>query len=498
MKISFSAPSLPKSGAIAVGVLDDRKLTPSAAELDKTAGGALSRAIKASRFKGKKGQHLEVLAVAGLEASRVLLFGMGKAEELGDTDLDEVGGSIVAKMNEAGEKEVAVYVDEIKGTAKTSAERAARHAFGARLRGYRFDRHKTKEEADSKPSLSKVTFMLEDHADAKKAYKPLDKVTEGVFLTRDVVSEPANLMYPETFVNEAKKLEKLGVELEVLDEKDMKKLGMGSLLCVSQGSERPPRLLIMRWKGGKGKDAPVAFVGKGVTFDTGGISLKPAAGMEDMKWDMAGAGVVLGLMKALAGRKAKMNAVGVCGLVENMPSGKATRPGDIVKSMSGQTIEVLNTDAEGRLVLADALWYVQETDKPNVVIDLATLTGAIIVALGSETAGLFSNSDELAGRLTDAGKAVGEPIWRLPLGETYDKQLDCDAADMKNIGGNREAGSIVAAQFLQRFIKKDVEWAHLDIAGVTWSKKDKPTVPKGSTAFGVRLLERFVTENYEN
>jgi leucyl aminopeptidase len=270
---------------------------------------------------------------------------------------------------------------------------------------------------------------------------------------------------------------------------------MGALLGVAQGSANEPRLVVMQWNGAAKSAKPVAFIGKGVTFDTGGISIKPAQGMEDMKWDMGGAGVVLGLMKALAKRKAKVNAVGVCGMVENMPSATAQRPGDIVTSMSGQTIEVLNTDAEGRLVLADALWYTQDRFKPQIMVDLATLTGAIIISLGAEHAGLFSNNDTLAERLMKSGTAVGESLWRMPLGEAYDKQLDTDAADMKNIGG-REGGSITAAQFLQRFVNK-VPWAHLDIAGVTWSKKDMPTVPKGGTAFGVRLLDDFVSAHYE-
>jgi len=337
---------------------------------------------------------------------------------------------------------------------------------------------------------------VKDPAAAKKAFAPLEGVAEGIFRTRDVVSEPANVIYPKTFAAEARKLEKLGVKVTVLGIREMTKLGMGSLLGVGQGSARESQLVVMEWNGGKAKEAPLAICGKGVTFDTGGISIKPAAGMEDMKWDMGGAGVVLGLMEALARRKAKANVVGFCGLVENMPDGNAQRPGDIVKSMSGQTIEVLNTDAEGRLVLADLLWYAQETYKPRLVIDLATLTGAIMIALGTFHAGLFSNDDELSSRLTAAGKVVGEPLWRMPLGEEYDRMIDSDAADMKNIG-NRYGGSITAAQFIQRFVKKGTPWAHLDIAGVTWADKAKPTVPKGATAFGVRLLERFVAEHYE-
>ncbi|MDC3347689.1 leucyl aminopeptidase, partial [bacterium] len=290
----------------------------------------------------------------------------------------------------------------------------------------------------------------------------------------------------------------LGVKIQVLDEKQMAKLGMGALLGVAQGSAQKPRLVVMRWDGApKAKNkAPIAFVGKGVTFDTGGISIKPAGGMEDMKWDMGGSGVVIGLMKALAGRKAKVNAVGVVGLVENMPSSTAQRPGDVVTTMSGQTVEVLNTDAEGRLVLADAMWYCQDRYKPHTMIDLATLTGAIIVSLGNENAGMFANEDEICERLTDAGKSVGEPVWRMPLGDAYDKLINSDIADMKNIGG-RWGGSITAAQFLQRYVKDGVKWVHLDIAGVTWSNKDAPTVPKGGTAFGVRLLDRLVANHYE-
>ena len=309
------------------------------------------------------------------------------------------------------------------------------------------------------------------------------------------------MIYPETLAEQARTLEKLGVEVEVLDEAAMRELGMGALLGVAQGSAKPPRLVVMQWRGaGKDKDdgqpAPLAFIGKGVTFDTGGISIKPAAGMGEMKWDMAGSAVVIGLIRLLAARKAKVNAVGVVGLVENMPSGTAQRPGDIVTSMSGQTIEVLNTDAEGRLVLADAMWYCQDRFKPRLMIDLATLTGAIVVALGHHNAGLFTNDDELATRLIEAGKAVGEEVWRLPLAEAYDRDIDSDAADVKNIGGGRAGGSITAAQFLQRFVNK-VPWAHLDIAGMAWSSKDAPTVPKGATAFGLRLLDHFVAQYYE-
>jgi leucyl aminopeptidase len=334
--------------------------------------------------------------------------------------------------------------------------------------------------------------------EARRRYAPLDSIAQGVFLARDLVSEPANVIYPETLAQQARTLAKHGVKVEVLDKRQMKTLGMGALLGVAQGSVQDPRLVVMRWNGAKGKGGgqPLAFLGKGVTFDTGGISIKPSKGMEDMKWDMAGAATVIGLMKALALRKAKVDVVGVVGLVENMPSGNAQRPGDVVKSMSGQTVEVINTDAEGRLVLADALWYTQQRFKPRFMVDLATLTGAIIVALGHHQAGMFANDDKLADRLRSAGEAVNERLWRMPLGPEYDKQLTSQIADMKNISDGGGAGSITAAQFLQRFVN-DVPWAHLDIAGTAWSGKDAPTTPKGATAFGVRLLDQFVSENYE-
>ena len=397
-----------------------------------------------------------------------------------------------------GDKSAMIAVDPIKGSKLKTWEISANAAFGALLGSYRFDKYRTREKADAKPSVTALTIASRDSADAK-AYGPKAKLADGVFMTRDLVSEPANVIYPITLAQQARSLSKLGVKISVLDEKQMAKLNMGALLGVAQGSANKPRLVVMQWNGAPRarNKRPIAFVGKGVTFDTGGISIKPAGGMEDMKWDMGGAGVVIGLMKALAGRKAKVNAVGVVGLVENMPSSTAQRPGDVVETMSGQTVEVINTDAEGRLVLADAMWYCQERYKPHTLIDLATLTGAIIVSLGNENAGMFANDDDICEKLTEASKLVGEPVWRMPLGDAYDKLINSDIADMKNIGG-RWGGSITAAQFLQRFIKDDVKWAHLDIAGVTWSNKDAPTVPKGGTAFGVRLLDRLVAEHYES
>ena len=365
---------------------------------------------------------------------------------------------------------------------------------GMFLKSYRFDKYKT----TIKKNYIKSIKIVDNTKNFNKSFKDnviSSKRVKGVFLTRDLVSEPANILYPSKFVEICNVLKKSGVIIDVLDEKKMKSLGMNALLGVSQGSVRPARTMIMRWNGSSNKKQPIAFIGKGVTFDTGGISIKPSGGMEDMKWDMGGAGVVAGLMYTLALRKAKANVIGAVGLVENMPDGNAQRPGDIVKSMSGQTIEVLNTDAEGRLVLADVLWYVKEKFKPKLMIDLATLTGAIIVALGDRYAGMFTNSDELAEKLYDSSKNTNELIWRLPLDNDFDKLLDCQVADMKNITGARGAGSITAAQFLKRFIG-DVDWAHLDIAGVTWSKKGTHFSRPGGTGFGVRLLDDFVKKNY--
>jgi leucyl aminopeptidase len=496
MKLNFAKPQLPSGGTIVVGVLEENRLTPSAQQLDRQTKGAIARALGLGRFKGRPDEQLAILAPQGLEAARILLIGLGKSDSLDALSLQSIGGRIVAALNSAGEHTGLVAVDGVAGARLSADEMAANIALGARLRGYRFDKYRTREKPEQKPTLKRLTFTLENPNGARKAYEPLEKVAAGVYLTRELVSEPANVIHPESLAARAKKLSELGVHVEVLGERQMKKLGMGALLGVGQGSARESQLVVMQWRGAKdSKEKPIAFVGKGVTFDTGGISIKPAQGMEEMKWDMAGAGTVIGLMHALAARRAKVNAVGIAGLVENMPSGNAQRPGDIVTSMSGQTIEVINTDAEGRLVLADALWYCQQRFKPLALVDLATLTGAIIVSLGHVHAGLFSNNDELAERLAAAGKATGELLWRMPLGEAYDKQINSDAADMKNIGG-RNAGSITAAQFLQRFIK-ETPWAHLDIAGMAWADKDAPTVPKGATGFGVRLLDRLVADNYE-
>ena len=377
------------------------------------------------------------------------------------------------------------------------AARPERAALGVRLASYRFDRYRTKEPADKKPSVTKAEIACADPAKAREAFVEFAALADGVAFTRNLVSEPANILYPAEFARRVKELETLGLEVEILGEAEMAKLGMGSLLGVGQGSVRESQLAIIRWNGAADPKAqPIAFVGKGVCFDTGGISIKPADGMEDMKWDMGGAAAVAGLMHVLAGRGAKVNAVGILGLVENMPDGAAQRPGDIVTSMSGQTIEVINTDAEGRLVLADALWYCQDRFKPKFMVDLATLTGAIIISLGNDYAGLFSNNDELSGNLLAAAAAEGEGLWRMPLPAAYDKQIESAAADVKNTGG-RPGGSITAALFLQRFVN-GLPWAHLDIASTAWKKPSTvPTLPEGATGYGVRLLNRMVADRYE-
>jgi len=495
MKITFAKPSVPASGALAVGVLAGRKLMRTAAAIDEQHGGLLARAMEAGRFEGKKDQTLSLVAPEGLGVSRLLLVGLGEPKKLDALAAEAYGGAAIAALLTSGAATVTIAAEGIQGAAIRPDRFAARVAHGARLRAYRFDKYRTKEKKEDKPTVTEVAILTGNAASARAAYAPLEALAQGVFLTRDLASEPANVIYPETLAAEAKKLASLGVTVEILGPKEMAKLGMGALLGVAQGSAREPRLVVMQWHKG-GTEAPLAIVGKGVTFDTGGISIKPAGGMEDMKWDMAGAAVTIGLMKALALRKAKANVVGVAGLVENMPDGNAQRPGDVVKSMSGQTIEVINTDAEGRLVLADAIHYTLDRFKPKAVIDLATLTGAIIVALGDVFAGLFCNDEALAGRLIAAGEKVDEKLWRMPLHETYDKALKSDIADVKNVSSDRSAGSSSGAMFIKRFTD-DAKWAHLDIAGVTWAKKDSAVVPKGASAFGVRLLDALIAAHYE-
>jgi leucyl aminopeptidase len=498
MKIAFLKPEPPSSGAFVVGVLEDRKLTPAAAALDKKTGGVVTRAMASTRFKGKKDEFLDIVAPKGVPFGRIVLAGLGKLDKLDKSGAEAAGGKLVAHLNHVGETLATVSVEHIPGASLNPGDMAAHLAFGAKLRAYRFDKYKTREKEEAKPTLKALNLLVTDVAAARKVHGPLDRVADAIAFTRDLVSEPPNVLYPESLAERCKRLTAFGVKVEIFDEKQLEKMGAGALLGVGMGSSRPSRMVVMQYNGApKAKDKrPIAFVGKGVTFDTGGISIKPSAGMEDMKWDMAGSAAVIGAMEALAARHAKVNAIGAVGLVENMPSGNAQRPSDIVKSMSGKTIEVLNTDAEGRLVLADVLWYVQDRFKPKAMLDLATLTGAVIIALGHEYAGIMSNNDDLAKKLIAAGTASGEKVWRLPLGEAYDRDIDSPAADVKNIAGGRGAGSIIGGQFLHRFVN-DVPWVHIDIAGMAWSGKDTATCPKGATAFGVRLLDRLVADNYE-
>ena len=502
LDIAFVKPALPRHGALVLPVAEDGVSAGLVQAIDAATGGAVQRGLAAAGFKGRKEQSCTLWAPAlegGTEGpSRIVAIGLGKAADLTPEAVEAAGGAVLPLIS--AEREATIAAEAL------SPPLAAAFAMGLLLRSYRFDRYRTTEKDEDKPKLERVALATEAAAAAKAAWAPLRAVADGVFVSRDLVSEPPNILHPEELAERCQSLEKLGVVVEVLGPKELRKLGFGALLAVAQGSERECRVVVMQWLGasggGKGKkptQPPVAFIGKGVTFDTGGISIKSAPGMEDMKWDMAGAGAVIGLMAALAGRRAKLDAVGLVGLVENMPSGSAMRPGDVVTSYSGQTVEVINTDAEGRLVLADVLWYCQERFAPRFMVDLATLTGAIIVALGHEHAGLFSNDDTLAQQIMAAGRGVGEACWRMPLGEAYDKQIKSDIADMKNVGG-RPGGSISAAQFIQRFVNTKggpMPWAHLDIAGTAWAMKDLPTAPKGATAFGVRLLDRLVAEHYE-
>ncbi|MGO4565103.1 leucyl aminopeptidase [Rhizobium sp. 2YAF20] len=492
-EISF-AKSARLNGGLAILLKDIDTELPAGATIVDPAN-VFAKAARVARYTGKGLNSLDIVAPEGSPADRIVIIGTGRYQELSAHDWLKLGGSAAARVKHVDK--VAVFLDVPGGEA--SGKAAADFALGMLMRAYSFDTYKTKKNDDDdkvngqKPI--KVTVVTENAAAAKKLFADSEAIAAGVNIARDLVNEPPNVLGPVEFAAKAKELEKLGVEVEILTEKEMRKLGMGALLGVSQGSARPPRLAVMQWKGGKSKDKPVAFVGKGVVFDSGGISIKPGAGMEDMKGDMGGAAAVTGLMHTLASRGAKVNVVGVIGLVENMPDGNAQRPGDIVTSMSGQTIEIINTDAEGRLVLGDALWYTNDRFKPQFMINLATLTGAIVVALGGLHAGLFSNDDKLAEQLTAAGLATNERLWRMPLGKDYDKLIDSKFADMKNTGG-RNAGSITAAQFLKRFVQ-ETPWAHLDVAGTAMGSTQDEINQSWGSGFGVRLLDELVRANYE-
>jgi leucyl aminopeptidase len=488
MKVRF-ADTAPDRSPIAYPVAKGGLAGAAIGGLDAASAALVRASANGVRFEGEAGTIAEAFVAEGNGTRRVILVGTGGGAP---QEWERAGGAVAARLLISGETQVAF---DLTGSG-ADAHAAALVAAGARQRAWRHDVYRTRLTDKQKPTLEEVVIVGAP-AGTDKAWEHQDALTTGMAFTRTLVSDPPNILFPEEFVARCRDLEKLGVKLTVLDEAAMRKEGMGSLLGVSQGSVREAQLLVMHWNGtGTAGDPPLALVGKGVTFDTGGISIKPAAGMEDMKWDMGGAGAIAGAIRALALRKAKVNVVGVCGLVENMPDGAAQRPGDIVTSMSGQTIEVINTDAEGRLVLCDAITWVQKHFRPKTIVDLATLTGAMIIALGNEHGGIFANDDALAEQLTAAGKAVGDPLWRFPLSDAYNKLIDSPIADMKNVGP-RGAGSITAAQFIQRFVDEGVKWAHLDIAGMVWADKPGATWDKGATGYGVRLLDRFVKDNFE-
>jgi leucyl aminopeptidase len=493
VKVGFVPFSTAPKGILVVFCDDTLKFGAATRKTLGTVANLVKRAAATNQFKGKKFATLDLLEPEGIKIQRLIVIGAGKSADRKERDFLMFGGVLAGKLN-SGSEAVTIMAELPDGAMDPG--QAAAIASGMRLRAYRFDRYKTKKKDGEDGGLhAQVSLAVDDVAAARKMFAGTAHLVDGVVLARELVNEPPNVLYPEEFARRAGQLRKLGVIVEVLDVKAMTKLGMGALLGVSQGSARPGRTVIMRWNGGKRGEQPVAFVGKGVCFDTGGISIKGASGMEDMKGDMGGAACVVGLMHALAARKARANVVGAIGLVENMPDGNAQRPGDIVTSMSGQTIEIINTDAEGRLVLADVLWYVAQKFKPKLMVDLATLTGAIMVALGTEHAGLFCNNDELAERLLKAGQETGERLWRMPLAPEYDKLIDSQFADMKNTGG-RHGGSITAAQFLQRFVDH-TPWAHLDIAGTAMGAPKSEINHSWGSGFGVRLLERLVADHYE-
>ena len=499
LKVSFSKVALPDSGTLvlfaAEGGILGRETT---ALIGKEGHEAIKRAVEAEEFKGKEHSVLVIPAPHGFAANRLVVVGIGTEKQRNETRFLNLGGVIAQQLSKGGKATIVLTGPE---DWKVDGKAAADLALGIHLRLYRFDRYKSRTKDEGKSSKLSLNVKIACHqADqARDAYGHSEAVADGVNLARDLVNEPANVLTPEAFAKKAASLSKLGVSIEILDEKQLEKIGMRALLAVGQGSRQKSHVVIMRWHGVKGskdkKSKPIAFIGKGVCFDTGGISIKPAGGMEDMKGDMAGAACVVGLMHTLAARKARVDAVGVIGLVENMPDGNAQRPGDIVKSYDGQTIEVINTDAEGRLVLADLLAYVRDRFKPDFMINLATLTGAILVALGQDHAGLFSTDDGLSDRLTSAGLATGEKVWRMPLGPAYDKMIDSKFADMKNSAG-RYAGAITAAQFLRRFVG-DVPWAHLDIAGTGMAASTNDLNQSWGPGWGVRLLDHLVATHHE-
>ena len=497
MIINFEKRSSAGGGAVAVFVSQGSEWSGAAEALNRTSGGQLQRACRTTRFTAAVAEVCDVLAPGGITASRVLIVGLGDPRQAGAAEFERIGGTLCAS---AVLWRTALTVDTtgVEGTALQPADVAARIAFGARLRAYRFDRYRTTETELSKPTLATVSIVTRLAGACQAKFNRLETVAAGVFMARDLVSEPGNVLFPKAFTARIKGLTEHGVRVQVLGKKKLQQLGFGALLGVAQGSAHEPQVVICEFDGTRAKRPrpPVVLAGKGVTFDSGGISIKPSAGMETLKQDMGGAASIVGAIKTLAMRKARCHVVGICGLVENMPSGSAQRPGDVVTSLSGKTIEVINTDAEGRLVLCDIMWYAQQRYRPKVLIDMATLTGAIVIALGQEYAGLFSNDAQLATQLMRAGSDTGDRLWQYPMGAAYDKHLNSLIADMKNLGPD-QGRSIIAAQFIRRFVQDDVAWAHVDFGGMVWSEEDTASSPKGATGFGVRLLDQLIATHYE-
>ena len=489
--ISGSFESTAKDSAVALLAFENVIWSDEARSVERHTGGAISRALEVSTFKGARGEILELIAPTGLIASRILLVGAGARDEGNDLAIEQAAARSFKSVRNSGARTLDIHL------AGAPPAQAARAAFGALLAAYRFDKYRTREKAAEKTSITSVRIMTREPDAARAEFSALAPLAEAIYFTRDLVSEPPNILFPVEFARRVKALEKIGLVVEILGAMELTDLKMGALLSIGQGSRRESQLVVIRWNGGAADQPPVAFIGKGVCFDAGGISLKKPAGMDAMKWDMAGAAAVTGVLHALAGRKARVNAVGILGLVENMPDGNALRPGDVVTSMSGQTIEIISTDAEGRVVLADALWYCQQRFKPRVMVDVATLTGASQVALGVEYAALFSNDEDLAAELIAAGKAEEELLWQLPLSQRLEKQLESSVADLKNLG-EPAGGAIVAALFVQRFVNK-FPWAHLDITPTVWpSPSTFPTIPDGASGFAVRLLNRWVADRCES
>lgn len=491
IRIEFCAVEkpIPTKAALAVFVLANEPLDGQAAGLDTEGNNAVSALVERRGFGGETGSTLEILGAVGGEPRQTVLVGLGPRLSVNDLVLERAAASALSLANSTGCSTLVLQMD------KMAPDQAARAAFGMLLGSYRFDRLLSRVKPGTENPVQEIRIACTEPDLASKEFQTLRSLGRAVHFARDLVSEPGNLLFPTAFAERLLALREFGVEIEILGEEEMAREGMGCLLGVGQGSVRESQLAVLRWNGGPSEEPPVAFVGKGICFDTGGISLKTGGGMESMIWDMAGAAAVAGGIFALAARKAPINAVGVVALAENMPGGNAIRPGDILTSMSGQTVEIISTDAEGRLVLADAIWYCQKVYSPSVVIDLATLTGASQVALGSEFAAMFANDDGLADLLESAGRKSGDLVWRLPLSPFMEKALDTPRADMKNFqsGGG---GSIIGALFVKRFLTgSHVKWAHIDMTPTAWWDPSQiSTSPTGATGFGVRLIDEFARQ----